>query len=147
MKVVAYINGYSSGRSKGDAAFSVYLRGGSDTHKNLVPIKEATINEAELYALNYALSSVLVDKEEVEFVVHTSNPYVYGMFQKTEEKWNNTPRKNVELIESLRSLAESFSSFNLKLDRKSKTIKKAAESSRVVHNKLKELKANAPVQS
>jgi len=143
--VVAYISGYSSGRKHDDAAFSVYLRGLEDSHRNLITLKESTMNEAELHALHYALSAVSADRQNIKLSVMSASPYVYGMFQKAEDKWNNVPKKNSELIEEIRTMSDEFGDFQLKLDRKSSAIKKVVEESKAVHKKLKEVKANASV--
>lgn len=130
MQITAYISGFSSGREAEDAAFAVSLRCDKETHNNLIQIKGATLNEAELYALNYAIAAILPEHKDVSITIHTANPYVYGTLQKTNGKWNTTPKRNIKIIKRLREEVELFKDFQLKLDRKSNAIKKAIELSK-----------------
>lgn len=145
MKVTAYINGFSSGRSAKDATFAITMHSINGTHQNTIPIKDASINETELYALKYIINAIDMDLSEVDLIIHTSNAYTYGMFYFEDGKWVSKPKRNYTLVKEIRVLLEQFSSFVMKMDRHSKTIELLTKRSKTLKTKLKELQTKESV--
>jgi len=121
MKITAYISGYSAGKEK-EAAFAVKLECEEGQHKNAVPLGSVSKNEAEIQGFRYALSSITLEPNEVDIIIKTSNPYAYGMFQQTDGKWNNIPKKNAHLIEDVRNQLSKIREFKVTMVKKDKTI-------------------------
>ncbi len=145
MKVTAYINGYSSGRASTDATFTITMRSKNGSHQNTIPVKNSSINEAELYALQYVVNAIDMDLNEIELTINTSNAYVYGMFHYADDTWTNKPKRNSTLIKEIRSLLEEVESFTMKMDRHSKTMKMLSKRSKTIKNKLKDIKSKETV--
>ncbi|MEM3000667.1 MAG: hypothetical protein QXP41_00545 [Candidatus Nitrosocaldus sp.] len=90
------------------AAFIVRLESGIFKHERIIKLKSATVNAAELYAAEYALSAIADKHVYVELM--TCNAYVPKMLDKDSNgKYIAKPEKNKELVTRVRSLADNFS--------------------------------------
>lgn len=123
MEVIAYVSGYT----KGNTTAGILLRHGGDYHLNILDLGNVTKNVAELIAIEYAILAVNRDIDQIIININTSNAYTYGMFQKNEDEWNNTPKKNTELIDNIRGLLNSCEDFTVKLCRSEKHISQLTE--------------------
>jgi len=122
MDIYTHTTGYSK---KDNTVIAARLECKDGVHQNVLEISEGTKNLAELRALEYALCAI---KELSEHSIHVnvSSTYVYGMLQQTQTpdgmKWNNSPKKNGDTVEKVRTLLENASNFHAVLTKKDPTI-------------------------
>ena len=76
------------------------------SHTRLIPFAKATVNQAELFALGYVLTSIKSDLKDVDFEVTTSNQYVGRILDRDAHgQFAITPEKNIEQVKEVRDLA------------------------------------------
>lgn len=83
---------------------AIKVTGDKFAHSRVLKLNKGTANQAELVALNYALSAVKPEFKNEEFEVATSNAYVLQMTGKNEQgAFKVSPEKNIELVQEIRN--------------------------------------------
>ena len=123
MKIDIWVSSFGAAKDT-EATVAVLVRRGADHHFNIIDLNQLTKNEAELIGIQYALVALATPMNELELKISTNNPYAYGMFQMAEGEWHNKPKKNIEIIASIRDLLSKCSTFEVNLQRSNEFIDK-----------------------
>lgn len=74
-------------------------------HTRVIPFTKATLNQAELFALSYVLTSIKSDFTDAEFEIITTNQYLERMLMRDETgQFAVKPELNIELVTQVRDL-------------------------------------------
>lgn len=105
MKITAAITSMAKSKTCSATASAVSLEADGFKHARVIPFTKATVNQAELFAFCYILSSVKADVSDVDFEITTSNAYVERMLKRDEHgQFLVKPELNLELVKSAREL-------------------------------------------
>lgn len=118
----ATIYGYIKGQK---AVAAVNIVSGNFKHQRIIPLKQCTANQAELFALGYVMSAVKDESKKVQLTVTTTNPYVNQVMKRDPKTggWMAKPEKNIELVQEVRSKVEKWALVTLD-DKKSEALDK-----------------------
>ena len=109
MKVTAVITALVKSKSWPASAAptiaAVNIDAGGFKHARVIPFAKATLNQAELFALSYVLTSIKSDLADTEFEIITTNQYLERMLMRDETgQFAVRPELNVELVKQVRDL-------------------------------------------
>ena len=105
MKVVAAIASTAKSKTCSATASAVFVEADGFKHTRVLPFTKATVNQAELFAFCYILSSVKADTTDVDFEITTTNAYVERMLQRDAQgQFLVKPELNLELVQAAREL-------------------------------------------
>lgn len=118
----AIIYGYVKGQK---AVAAVSIDAGKFKHQRVIPLKQCTANQAELFALGYVMSAVKKESQNVQLTITTTNPYVNQIMKRDPKTggWMVKPEKNIELVTEVRSKVEGWALVTLD-DKKSEALDK-----------------------
>lgn len=90
------------------------------THKRVLMLAKGTANQAELFALNYILSSIKSEFNNDELEITTSSAYIQQMTDKNAQGvFTVSPEKNLELVQEVRDKLVKWSHVTVVGDKKS----------------------------
>lgn len=93
------------------------------THKRVMMLTKGTANQAELLALNYALSAVKSEFNNDELEVTTTNAYVLQMTNKNAQGvFTVSPEKNLELVQEVRDKLTKWPHVTIVSNKKSQVL-------------------------
>lgn len=114
MQVEAVVNGFAVG-TRDKSTFAVHMKSESgEIHERTIPLKDYTINQAELAAVQYVCAAT--KDKSADLIIKTSNNYLVNMLTKTGDKWKANPKNNADLVNNVRTLLGRFKSFSVVLD-------------------------------
>ena len=107
-RIDIYTDGACSG-NPGPAGIGVVLLYKTNRKEISKFIGNATNNIAELTAIKIGLESIKDSSKQIPIVVYTDSAYCHGLLTK-----NWKPKKNIELVNELRQLANQFNYIGFK---------------------------------
>ena len=135
--VTAYSTTGKARNGKSDTTFGVSTEFGNARKSWIVPLRDATMNQAALLAVKFGILAVRKD-DRPNLSIRTDNLYLITVLGVKDDKWAFKPSSNKELVKEIRNMLSwegRLNYFSIEADKNGEEVKKLGIDVRVVAKK------------